>query len=592
MAHGSACRHSPSSLAWRDFAQSIHERRECWAARYTLALLGFLGLAVEYSLRVNLSIAIVAMAGTSEVSNLTSASLDICPRFDNATETKRKLIEGEFDWDEQTQGVMLGSFFYGYTATNFLGGRAAEYLGGRLVFGVGTVVSALISLLSPLCARMCKELFIASRVLLGISQGVTIPAFFSLMATWFPPEERAKFGPLIKGGMQFGTVVTLTAGGWLSSSSFLGGWPSVFYVFGTVGLAWGIPWFLFVHDRPENHPTISRAELEYIQANKDTVKGAEVVSIPWKAILTSPPVWACVFIAWGGSFGFQTLLAEIPTYLANIQHFDVKDSGFLSAVPYLCLWLFGVGWGFCVDRLSSAGVLSIAAVRKVSTAFAHYGPAVALVVMCFVDCNSTLAVVVLCVAVGVCGSAYSGNALTEQDIAPNLTGTLVGLTNTISAIMGFAAPSVTGAITQGRGIPTTAYFYAGEPTTNHNKPRQTPEDHDKPRQITINHDKPRHTTTKPRQTTSNPGRPRQNHDKPHQTPQGSISAWRTVFAVCAANYAVTTTLYLLTMSAEVQAWNEPSEGKAAVSVFLIDMCLHTYALFPCVTQPAKWIVNI
>lgn len=76
--------------------------------------------------------------------------------------------------------------------------------------------------------------------------------------------------------MQFGTVVAMTAGGYLSASSFLGGWPSVFYVFGTVGLAWGIPWFLLVHDRPELHPSISRAELEYLRANKDTVKGAEV----------------------------------------------------------------------------------------------------------------------------------------------------------------------------------------------------------------------------------------------------------------------------------------------------------------------------
>lgn len=77
-------------------------------------------------------------------------------------------------------------------------------------------------------------------------------------------------------------------------------------------------------------------------------------------------------------------------------------------------------------------------------------PAAALVAMCFVDCNSTLAMAVLCLAVGACGSAYSGNALAEQDIAPNLTGTLMGITNTMGAVMGFIAPSVTGAITQGR----------------------------------------------------------------------------------------------------------------------------------------------
>ena len=41
--------------------------------------------------------------------------------------------EGEFDWDEQTQGVILGCFFYGYLLTNYIGGRLAEKIGGRLV---------------------------------------------------------------------------------------------------------------------------------------------------------------------------------------------------------------------------------------------------------------------------------------------------------------------------------------------------------------------------------------------------------------------------------------------------------------------------
>ncbi|XP_063599020.1 putative inorganic phosphate cotransporter [Penaeus indicus] len=466
--------------------------RDRWATRYTLALLGFLGLSAAYSLRVNLAIAIVAMVGTSEGKFSANSSLDVCPRKGGVKDHGARTIEGEFAWDEQTQGLILGSFFYGYACTNLLGGRAAEYLGGRLVFGLGTLLSSTIALLTPLCARMSQELFIASRILTGAAQGVTVPALFILMATWFPPEEKAKFGAFIKGGMQFGTVVTMVLGGWLCGSD-QGNWPMTFYVFGGLGLVWGIPWFLLVHDRPEQHPRISHAELQYIQANMHAVKKAEVVSVPWRAMLTSAPVWACVVIASGSSFGFQTLLSEMPTYLANIQHFDMNSSGLMSALPYLCMWIFGLSWGVCMDRLAAAGLLSVTAVRRLSTGFAHYVPAVALVVMCFVDCNSTLAMVVLCLAVGACGSAYSGNALAEQDIAPNLTGTLMGITNTMGAVMGFIAPSVTGAITQGR--------------------------------------------------------------------QGSLGAWRTVFLVSAANYVVTTTLYMLTMSAQVQPWNHSQKSR-------------------------------
>lgn len=45
--------------------------------------------------------------------------------------------------------------------------------------------------------------------------------------------------------------------------------------------------------------------------------------------------------------------------------------------------------------------------------------------------------------------------------------------------------------------------------------------------------------------------------------QGSLGAWRTVFLVSAANYVVTATVYMLTMSAQVQPWNQSqkSEGQ-------------------------------
>lgn len=76
--------------------------------------------------------------------------------------------------------------------------------------------------------------------------------------------------------MQFGTIICLPVSGWLSSSGFLGGWPSVFYVFGALGVLWGGPWFLLVHNRPENHPRISEAELKFITGHRNTVKKAEV----------------------------------------------------------------------------------------------------------------------------------------------------------------------------------------------------------------------------------------------------------------------------------------------------------------------------
>lgn len=77
-------------------------------------------------------------------------------------------------------------------------------------------------------------------------------------------------------GVQAGTVIAMALGGWLCNTTFLGGWPAVFYVFGVLGVFWGVPWFLLAHDLPEDHPRISPAELEYIQTHRYYVKREKV----------------------------------------------------------------------------------------------------------------------------------------------------------------------------------------------------------------------------------------------------------------------------------------------------------------------------
>ncbi len=64
------------------------------------------------------------------------------------------MFTGPFAWDSQTQGLVLGSFFYGYVLTQYPGGRAAELYGGKWVFGVGIAATALFTLLTPVAAEV------------------------------------------------------------------------------------------------------------------------------------------------------------------------------------------------------------------------------------------------------------------------------------------------------------------------------------------------------------------------------------------------------------------------------------------------------
>jgi len=66
-------------------------------------------------------------------------------------------------------------------------------------------------------------------------------------------------------GQQFGTIIGLPLCGYLISYESLGGWPSVFYTMGSVGVVWFVFWTFLVYDKPQDHPRIKLNELRYIQ---------------------------------------------------------------------------------------------------------------------------------------------------------------------------------------------------------------------------------------------------------------------------------------------------------------------------------------
>ena len=55
-----------------------------------------------------------------------------------------------FNWDERTQGIVLGAFFYGFVTTQIVSGLVAKWVGGRLLILVGLSWMAVLTLLTPL----------------------------------------------------------------------------------------------------------------------------------------------------------------------------------------------------------------------------------------------------------------------------------------------------------------------------------------------------------------------------------------------------------------------------------------------------------
>ncbi|XP_074790250.1 sialin-like isoform X2 [Natator depressus] len=144
------------------------------SARYSLVLILHFSLFMMYSLRVNLSIAIIAMTNGTNPGSLPNSSTDVCPNRSHAQPngSHREFTQGApvYDWSAETQGVILSAFFYGYLFTQLLGGYWSGQFGGKLVLGYGLLSTSALTLLVPLAAGLGAAYLIGLQALLGMAE--------------------------------------------------------------------------------------------------------------------------------------------------------------------------------------------------------------------------------------------------------------------------------------------------------------------------------------------------------------------------------------------------------------------------------------
>ncbi|XP_076472677.1 sialin-like [Babylonia areolata] len=434
--------------------------------RWRLAYLLFIGSFFTYALRVNISVAIVCMvkSGTSTTtnnisshnnisssniiisSNVPATNVSICggslPSSDSNT-------EGEFDWDKSIQSSILSAFFYGYLLIQIPGGWLAGRFGGKKVLGTSLTVVALATVLLPVLARQDYRYVFALRVIMGLASGPIYPSMHALCGRWAPPGERSRITSFSYSGYMIGSITTFILSGYLCAYGFDNGWGSIFYLTGGTCFLWSAAWFWLVADTPESSRRISEAEKRYIVSSIGQ-KQERKFQVPWRAMLTSRALWVCLIAQFCNNWMHYTLMTSLPTFMKEVLHYDIKENGLLSSIPYMAMFVVSIIGGHVADFLR-AHCISTRLTRRLYQATSFLGAGACLVGVGFVDCeHRTLAVVLLAVAVGFEGLCYSGYMVNHIDFAPRYAGVLYGITNTVSTIPGVVAPEVAGLLTPNR----------------------------------------------------------------------------------------------------------------------------------------------
>ncbi|KAI4457067.1 solute carrier family 17 [Holotrichia oblita] len=383
---------------------------------------------------------------TGENSTLLALNPNITSKLD-PPQTAKTSDDGRtrFEWDKHDQNLLLGCFFWGYVLTELPGGRMAEIVGARKIFGGGMLGASLLTLLTPVVAYWGLIPSVILRSVMGFFLGATWPAIPPMAAKWIPPMERSKFIANMMASA-LGAAITMPVCGYLIDRL---GWASTFYVTGAVGLVWSVSWFFLVFDSPADHPRISAEERLEIETKiaEGSGKGQKPKNVPWIALITSLPVWAIIITHGCSVFGYFTVVNQLPTYMKEVLHFNVKANGLLSSLPYLGKYVMAVIASYAADRLRRSGRYSTTLIRKGFTTFAVAVPALFMIVQAFFGYDATISVTIFTGSLFFNGAVTAGYLANGLDIAPNFSGTIFGLANTLSSFGGFVSTSIVAALT-------------------------------------------------------------------------------------------------------------------------------------------------
>ncbi|MCV6622558.1 MAG: MFS transporter [Cellvibrionaceae bacterium] len=246
------------------------------------------------------------------------------------------LIAEEMQWslsDKQYYGGLLMSCFYmAYGLANLFLTPFAARLGPRKSLLIIIVLWSIFTSLGAVFSHLLL-VFIASRILLGISEGTHVPMMNQLTKNWFTDNERSRATGIWMAGL---FMAILTGPLLLVPVMHHFGWRSGFHLLAIAGLLLSLPLvYLFVKD----HPTKQDDHSDFDNSSQQQRYAL------WQVIRSPAYIAAqCMGI-------FNNMLAVgisnwMPSYLSSRDDVEYSDLAYLNAVPYAfsLLALFAFTW--------------------------------------------------------------------------------------------------------------------------------------------------------------------------------------------------------------------------------------------------------
>ncbi|KOS59808.1 MFS transporter [Lysinibacillus agricola] len=362
-------------------------------------------------------------------------------------------IIAEFGFNTIAWGAVLGYFGYGYLFGALFGGALADKKGPKFVWIIIGIGWSIFVMATAFAGEIGIALFGGSalfgfafiRILFGFFEGPTFSTINKTVANWATPKERGFAVSLGLLGTPLGAMLTAPVAVFLLSVT---SWKIMFLFLAALGLIWVVIWTKMFTNLPEEHPKVTKEELEKIRSKSDLlpdeqlVEAEEKINIRWYHFFKNPTL---VFNAIG-YFAFQyinfLLLTWTPKYLQDEFGFQLSSLWYLGMIPWI---------GACFTVLLGGKLSDYLRMKTGNLRIARSGLAVVsllLTACCFmlIPSANSIAGVMLLMTIGNAFNSLPNSVYWSViiDTEPNRAGTFGGITHFITNTATIIAPTLTG----------------------------------------------------------------------------------------------------------------------------------------------------
>ena len=365
-----------------------------------------------------------------------------------------------FGWTKQDYSNILIAFQIAYAIGFLTMGGIIDRLGTKKGYFLSIGLWSVFGMIHAGIGRSFSLIgFMLARFGLGFGESGNFPAAIKTTAEWFPKKDRAFATGIFNAATSVGAIaapfvvgaIVYWSGGDKGEGELLN-WRIPFLITGALSAIWVFLW-LRTYKKPEEHPKVTKEELEYINSDSEVETVGE--KIPWKAVFFKRETWGFslakitdavwwFYLFWGAIF------------LAEKFGVKIKEMG----LPFLVIYLIADTGSIFGGWLSGAFIKkgwSINKARKITLLIC----AIIILPVALVAITESKWVAIFLIGLGAAGhQAWSANIFTlASDIFPKkATATVVGIGGMVGAVAGILSNVFLGLVLDDAN--NTGFFWA------------------------------------------------------------------------------------------------------------------------------------